>query len=336
MHIWWFLTFLVVFCYVDILPSKYYQQNPNILTNTAPPYSHCCLLQCKHHHLAMVYRGIPSDLYPGPSNPTTFLGLWSLSPTQKTSSTLYNISSSITISMLMDTQLQKNACIDDVQSTILNLELFVMAINEWCSSRQLNADKTELIWFGSRTKLRRLSQVDTSLQLYSFLIKPVMTVQNLGVYIDNELNMEVHNGNVASICFYHLWRLHQLRCVLCTPSSMQRLVGALFLSWLDYCNSMLADLPFFCYTGSATKSFARCSSSCSESRFPWSSDSVDQSFTLATDRLLHQSTSCVTWCTWLLIDIIQSTSLRHLYWLHFYSTMHDCDCSRPLLLMCHK
>ena len=56
------------------------------------------------------------------------------------------------------------------------------------------------------------------------------------------LNMRVHTGKVASIFFYHLRHLRQLRYVL-TPSPVQRLVCALILSRLDYCNSVLAGLP---------------------------------------------------------------------------------------------
>ena len=51
-----------------------------------------------------------------------------------------------------NTQLQKNLHIVDIKTTRVNLELCIAEIKDWCSSRQLqlNADKTELIWFGSR------------------------------------------------------------------------------------------------------------------------------------------------------------------------------------------
>ena len=54
--------------------------------------------------------------------------------------------------------------------------------------------------------------------------------------------MRVHIGKVAAISFVHLRRLRQLRFVL-TTSSMQRLVSALIISWIDYCNSVLYGLP---------------------------------------------------------------------------------------------
>ena len=143
----------------------------------------------------------------------------------------------------------------------------MFAVKDWCSSRrlQLNVDKTELIWFGSRANLKRLSHVDTCLKLESNTIMPSATVRDLGVYLDNELNMRAHIGKVSSICFMHLRRLRQLRCNL-TRSCMQRLV---------FCPHPIAYrlLQFRAgrtaghYTSSVTASHACCSLPCSESGF---------------------------------------------------------------------
>ena len=143
-----------------------------------------------------------------------------------------------------DTQFQKNLRIVDIKTTLVNLELCVGAIKDWCSSRllQLNADKTELIRFGSRSNLKKLTQAGTSLQLGSTTIEPVAVVRNLGVYMASELNMRVHIGKVAAICFFHLRRHRQLRFVL-TSSSMQRFASALIISRILYCNSVLYGLP---------------------------------------------------------------------------------------------
>ena len=118
------------------------------------------------------------------------------------------------------------------------------AIKDRCSSRwlQLNAKKTELIWFGSWSNLKTLTQAETSLQFGSTTIEPAAVVRNLGVYMDSELNMRVHIGKVAAICIFHLHHLRQLRFVL-TSSSMQRLFSAIIISCIDYCNSVLYGLP---------------------------------------------------------------------------------------------
>ena len=64
-----------------------------------------------------------------------------------------------------DAQLQKNTHIVDPPITLVNLNLCVAVIKDWCSSRrlQLNDDKTELILFCSRSYLKILTLAETSL-----------------------------------------------------------------------------------------------------------------------------------------------------------------------------
>ena len=49
-------------------------------------------------------------------------------------------------------------------------------------------------------------------------------------------------SRISSSCFFHLRRLHQLHDVVCC-STTQRLVSAVVLPRLDYCNAMLAGSP---------------------------------------------------------------------------------------------
>ena len=69
---------------------------------------------------------------------------------------------------------------------------------------QLNTDKSELIWFGSRQILEKVSGSDLTLQLDSDILKPVDVVRDLGVLLDTELSMKQHITRIASNCFYHL------------------------------------------------------------------------------------------------------------------------------------
>ena len=54
--------------------------------------------------------------------------------------------------------------------------------------------------------------------------------------------MKAHISQVVSTRFFHLRRLRQLRNIL-DPDLRQRLVLALILSRIDYCNTMFAGLP---------------------------------------------------------------------------------------------
>ena len=57
-----------------------------------------------------------------------------------------------------DTQLIAKSTVCSVDVTCRRLESCVASVQRWCASRrlQLNADKTELIWFGSAVNLERL------------------------------------------------------------------------------------------------------------------------------------------------------------------------------------
>ena len=73
-------------------------------------------------------------------------------------------------------------------------------------------------------------------------MRPVEYVRDIGVILDNQLSMRNHICQVVSTCFFHLRRLRQLRARL-SREQRQRLVSAIILSRVDYCNVVLAGLP---------------------------------------------------------------------------------------------
>ena len=125
------------------------------------------------------------------------------------------------------------------------LETCVGNLKDWCSSGrlQLNPNKTELIWFGSRVNFSKLKRLDVmNLILCSVVIEPVDSVRDFGIILDSELSMRKHIVKVSSICFFYIRRLRMLRPML-DQSSAQRVVSAFILFHIDYCNAVLADLP---------------------------------------------------------------------------------------------
>jgi len=143
-----------------------------------------------------------------------------------------------------DTQVFASCRSEDSDSVRTRLSNCAVEIATWCASRrlQLNASKTEVIWFGSRANLAKMSGRDCSVRIGAEVIKPSADVRDLGVQLDSELTMKRHVAIVAASCFYHLRRLRQIRRCAGKEVTTQ-LVIAFITSRLDYCNSVLAGLP---------------------------------------------------------------------------------------------
>ena len=132
----------------------------------------------------------------------------------------------------------------DISVIVTGVEDCVSDVSSWSAAKQLqlNATKTEILWFGSETKLRKLSPENRVISVGQSVIQPVTVVRDLGVLIDGELSMRQHVTRLAQTCFFHLRRLRSLRRQL-GRDVMARLVSALVLSRLDYCNAVLTGLP---------------------------------------------------------------------------------------------
>ena len=143
-----------------------------------------------------------------------------------------------------DKQLYSGTTIAEIDATRERLSRCILDVRDWCASRrlQLNANKTELIWFGSAANLKKLSSRNLTLSVDLDVITLVEVERDLGVFLDAELTMKHHVNRITSSCFFQLRRLRQIRRVA-GPEVTKRLVSAFILSRLDYCNAALAGLP---------------------------------------------------------------------------------------------
>ena len=133
-----------------------------------------------------------------------------------------------------DTQFHDSCQPGDTHSLRTHLSRCADDINTWCKSRrlQLNANKTEAIWFGSQANLAKLNSLDCSFRVGSSTVQPSTVVRDLGLHLDNELSMKQHVTKVAATCYYRLLRLRQIR--RCVGSEVNtQLVLALVISRLD-------------------------------------------------------------------------------------------------------
>ena len=179
--------------------------------------------------------GVPQGSVVGPSGFTAY--------TEEIAETISDFSIS-SHQYADDTALLSHIPLADISTCRASIERCLLAVRNWFRSRrlQLNADKTELIWFGTKCNIDKIHSVDMVLTFGEVGIPPVTCVKYLGVLLDTELNMKSQINRVAGACFFQLRRLRQLRNVI-SPQAMQRVVSALVLSRLDYCNSVLAGLP---------------------------------------------------------------------------------------------
>ena len=122
------------------------------------------------------------------------------------------------------------------------LEYCVDDVQVWCSSLQLNPDKSELMVFGSQINLERLASTDVSVCVSQTVTQPSDRVRDLGVILDSSLSMRQHIAKVASTCFFYFRRLRKIGKVL-DRDSQNRLVCAFILTRIDYCNAVFAGLP---------------------------------------------------------------------------------------------
>ena len=94
-------------------------------------------------------------------------------------------------------------------TTPSSLAIFRRRLQHWML--QLNADKTEDIWVGSRSNLAKIANSDGSIQVGSSNIQPSTVVRDLDLHLDSGLSMKDHVTKVAAACYYHLRRLRQIR-----------------------------------------------------------------------------------------------------------------------------
>ena len=100
-----------------------------------------------------------------------------------------------------DTQLSGSSNLANVTAVCRVLEYCVDDVQVWCSSLQLNPDKSELMVFGSQINLERLASTDVSVCVSQTVTQPSDRVRDLGVILDSSLSMRQH---IATVSYTHL------------------------------------------------------------------------------------------------------------------------------------
>ncbi|KAJ8418506.1 hypothetical protein AAFF_G00000050 [Aldrovandia affinis] len=103
---------------------------------------------------------------------------------------------------------------------------------------KLNLGKTELLFLPAKGS----PMIDASITVEGSIVSPSQSARSLGVTLDNQLCFSSHIAAITRTCRFSLHNIRRIRPFL-TQEATQLLVQALVISRLDYCNSLLADLP---------------------------------------------------------------------------------------------
>jgi len=123
-------------------------------------------------------------------------------------------------------------------TTVQQFVACMEAIDAWMGSNRLkvNANKTQLLWLGTRQQLDKHSVTELSLLSARVIFSPA--AYNLDFLLDSQLTMKDHISALCRSCFWQLRQLRLLRSSL-TSDMAKTLVHAFVSSRIDYCNSLL-------------------------------------------------------------------------------------------------
>ena len=124
---------------------------------------------------------------------------------------------------------------------VQRLNICVNDLAGWMNNNLLkvNGSKTEAILFFPK---KNSPLIDAKIKFSSKVLDLSTEIKSLGVKMDSLLTMEKHINYVTSSAYYHIKRISKARQFL-DLNSTKSLVQNLVISRLDYCNSLLINLP---------------------------------------------------------------------------------------------
>ena len=114
-------------------------------------------------------------------------------------------------------------------------------LSDWMKVNRLklNQDKTQFMWIGRKQMLDKI-RLDV-IHAHFPDLKFLSSVNDLGVVLDENLNMEEQVGGICRSCFYHLRQIRAIRHSL-SDVAARTAIQAFIMSKVDYCNAALLGL----------------------------------------------------------------------------------------------
>ena len=135
-----------------------------------------------------------------------------------------------------DTQVLVSGKKSALPALIGSMETALAALDSWfrANSLKVNANKTQLIVFGTRQNLQKFTLSEVSVMFRGVPLQLCTEVKNLGVVFDSHLSWDQHISLLTRRCFGMLTGLAHLRHHL-PETVLSTLVSALVLSHVRYC-----------------------------------------------------------------------------------------------------
>jgi hypothetical protein len=122
------------------------------------------------------------------------------------------------------------------------MEECIREIKTWMNINmlKLNEDKTEVLFIASPHFQKCIS--NTYLTVNQTPVSRTNSARNIGVIFDDQMLLKEHISSVCKISLFHLRNIGLIRRYL-TQDACVTLVHSLISSRIDYCNSLLVQLP---------------------------------------------------------------------------------------------
>ena len=130
----------------------------------------------------------------------------------------------------------KEQCIEQLEGCIAEIQKW-MVVN----MLNLNDNKTEFIMFGTKHQLRKTESASTRIAICNTKVLSVNHICNLGFYMENTLKNQFHINNLTSSTFNQMLSIRRIHSKLDCDTT-KKIIQALVMSKLDYCNSLLLGL----------------------------------------------------------------------------------------------
>ncbi len=141
-----------------------------------------------------------------------------------------------------DTQLYLSLTALELRNSIQTLQNCLSQLQTWLclNGLSLNAEKSEVILFGTRQRLCSFPAFD-SIIIDGINIPVSDSLKTLGVTLDSHLTMDKHVLTVSRACNFHLRALRLIRPAL-TLEMASSVASSLIHSRLDYANAVLLGI----------------------------------------------------------------------------------------------